>query len=115
MPNLGLRTSSSNTHGDYEHALALGNIVSVLLFETFGGFGAGVEALLGNLAEAVDNRLTPEQYDLTTWSARNWMAYQSQRLSVRLHTAVAHQIRTEMGSGLLDTDKPDKMDYADIA
>ena len=99
--------------GDYSPALALGTVVEVLLFETMGGFGPGVERLLHCLADAVENRLSPEQYDLTTWSARNWMAYQSQRLSVRLHTAVAHQIRREMGSGLTDEVKPDKLDFID--
>ena len=31
------------------------------------------------------------QYDETTWSARTWMAFTTQRISVALHTAVAHE------------------------
>ena len=39
----------------------------------------------------VSNRLTKTQYDETTWSARTWMAFMTQRISVALHTAVAHE------------------------
>ena len=55
--------------------------------------------MLRDLAEVVDNRLTPEQYDLTTWSARTWLSYQTQRLSVKLVCEVGHQLYYETGMG----------------
>ncbi len=66
-------------------------------FETFGGFGKGVTCLLKELSAIVMNKLTTAQYEETTWGARGWLAFQSQRLSVKLHLAVAYQIGQELG------------------
>ena len=80
------------TDGDYARALALGVHVELYNFETFGGFGKGVTCLLKELSATVMNKLTTAQYEETTWGARGWLAFQSQRLSVKLHLAVAYQI-----------------------
>ena len=69
----------------------------LLLFETFGGAGEGVVHLLSLLANEVSNRLSHAQYDQTSWSARNWRTYQTQRLSVALQLAAAGEIARELG------------------
>ena len=83
--------------GDYRMALGRGCDVWLLLFETFGGFGEGVTRLLKVLAGEVSNRLSHAQYDMTSWSARNWKTYQTQRLSVALHLAAAGEVARELG------------------
>ena len=50
-----------------------------------------VHGLLTRAAAEVSNRLTSVQYDETTWSAQSWMAFAVQRISVALHSAVAHE------------------------
>ena len=39
------------------------------------------------LAMEVRNKLSHQQYDLTSWSARSWLSFQTQKLSVKLHLA----------------------------
>ena len=41
--------------------------------------------------------LSSAQYRLTTWSARSWMNYQCQRLSIALHRACAFEISCALG------------------
>ena len=67
------------------------------MFETFGGFSPGVVRFLKTLAYEVKNKLNHAQYDLTTWSARSWLSYQTQQLSVKLHIACAWEIAEELG------------------
>ena len=43
-------------------------------------------------AAEVSNKLSSNQYDETTWSARSWMAFASQQLSVAVQLAVADEI-----------------------
>ena len=81
---------------DYSHALSLDCEVLLLVFETFGGFSPGVVNFLKKLSYEVRNKLNHQQYDLTTWSARSWLSYQTQQLSVKLHIACAWQIATEL-------------------
>ena len=76
-----------------------GGASACLLFETTGGFSPEVCELLRDLAEVVENKLTPAQYDLTTWSARTWLSYQTQRLSIKLACEVGHQLYYEGGAG----------------
>ena len=71
-----------------------------LVFESFGGFGIGVVRLLKRLASDVGNKLNRRQYDETTWSARSWLSFQTQKLSVRLHLALAFEIGAELGLGV---------------
>jgi len=82
--------------GDYRDALALNHRVVPLLFETFGGFGPDVVKLIYEFSERVNNKLNSEQYAHTTWSARSWRSFQTQRISIALQKAVAHQIGTEL-------------------
>ena len=82
---------------DYAHALSLGVDLRLLAFETFGGFSPGVVRLLKDLAWEVRNKLSARQYDLTTWGARSWLAFQTQQLSVKLHISCAWEIATELG------------------
>ena len=77
-------------------ALSLDCEVLLLVFETFGGFSPGVVNFLKKLSFEVKNKLSHQQYDLTTWSARSWLSYQTQQLSVKLHIACAWQIATEL-------------------
>lgn len=83
--------------GDYAGALALEHRVWVLLFETLGGFSPDVVKWLRYTAHAVHNKLSRTQYDETTWGARTWMSFQTQRLSVCLHKAVAFELNAEHG------------------
>ena len=83
--------------GEYAPALQGGAEVAVLLFETFGGFSAPVVELLQKAGAEVENRLSHAQYDATTWSARTWMSYSTQQLSVSLQLAVAWEAAKAMG------------------
>jgi hypothetical protein len=82
--------------GDYARALRDGLEVVPMLFETLGGFSSDFFGLLKRAAADVNNMLTSTQYEETTWSARSWMAFASQQISVALHLAVAHGIQSAM-------------------
>ena len=58
--------------------------VRTLLFSTFGGFSPEVIELLQQAAKERGERLRGDEYDDTTWSARSWTVYASQRLSCAL-------------------------------
>ena len=50
----------------------------------------------------LQNKLTRAQYlDEVTWTTKNWLGLQKQRISDRvvLHTAIAEQIVTELACG----------------
>ena len=53
--------------------------------------------LLRKLSDEVSNRLSHAQYDQTSWSARNWRTYQTQRLSVVLQLGAVEEIMRELG------------------
>ena len=80
----------------YDRARRNGCEVAPLLFETFLGFGPGVVALLERMVDARGNKLRGSEYDVTTWSARTWLSYTAQRLSVKLALAVAWELATAM-------------------
>ena len=82
---------------DYAHALQQRHKVLPLLFETFGGFAPETVAFLKACRNEVHNKLTKAQYEETTWSARNWMTFQCQKISVALHKAAAFEIACELG------------------
>ena len=66
--------------------------MQLLLFESFGGFGfgKGVREILRKAADVLQNKLTRAQYlDEVTWTTKNWLGLQKQRISVVLHTAIA--------------------------
>ena len=80
----------------YDRARANGVVVDPLLFETFGGWGEEMVALLRRAAETRGNKLRGSEYDATTWSARTWMGFTAQRLSCALMRAVAWELASAM-------------------
>ena len=66
--------------------MEVGCDLTLLCFETLGGFSAEVVELLH------DNKLTPAEYEETTWSARSWTTFAAQKISVALHYAAAFEI-----------------------
>ena len=76
--------------------------MQLLLFESFGGFGKGVREILRRAADVLQNKLTRAQYlDEVTWTTKNWLGLQKQRISVVLssHSAIAEQIVNELACG----------------
>ena len=59
---------------------------------------AGVEELLMRVAKVAGRKLTWWQYDQTSWSAREWMPFALQRLSVQLWTALADEAQRAIGA-----------------
>ncbi len=53
--------------------------------------------LLKRLKNDVADKLATHQYETASWSTRNWMSYSCQKLSVKLHIAVAWEIGYELG------------------
>ena len=43
------------------------------------------------------NKLTSSEYDETTWSARTWLSFVSQRLSVATQLAAAQEVAEALG------------------
>ena len=82
--------------GAYARALANGVKAEPLLFETFGGFNSNVIDLLKLAASTRGNKLRGAEYDATTWSARTWLSYATQRLACALARAVAWELATAM-------------------
>ena len=78
--------------GDYARAQKAGVEVDALLVEPSGACGPRLAELLVEAAEARSNKLTSSEYDETTWSARTWLAFVRQRISVAIHFAAAKEI-----------------------
>jgi hypothetical protein len=88
----------SAVDGDYRRAIDVHGVdVRCLLFETFGGFGPETMGLLEALADERGNKLNKGEYEVTTWSARKWMSFVCQQISVALHRAAAAEIAHAMG------------------
>ena len=68
-----------------------------LLFSTLGGFSPAVNALLKELVELRQNKLSKTEYEDTTWAARTWLAFSVQKLSVALHRAAAFEVVHALG------------------
>ena len=83
--------------GDYAHARANGLRAIPLLFEVFGGWSPEVEAVFGDAVFARSNKLTAHEYEETTWSARTWMTFVMQRISVAVQKAVAKEVSDALG------------------
>ena len=83
--------------GDYERALENGVEVVPLLVETFGGFGSGLVAMLKAAAEWRHDRLDASEYDETTWAARKYTPFVTQKLSVAVHLSMAQEIAEALG------------------
>ena len=43
------------------------------------------------------NKLRKDEYEVTTWAARTWMAFTAQKVSVALHRSVALEIAQALG------------------
>ena len=80
--------------GAYARAVDAGCDVKCLLFETWGGWSPEVVELFRELAEERQNRLHKREYDETTWSARTWLSFQAQKISIALQYAVALELTT---------------------
>ena len=86
--------------GEYSQGEAMGNEPVAMLVETFGGFGPGLEQLLTEGAELRSNKLNRGEYDMASWSTRNWRTLAVQRISVAAHLAFAWEIVHAMGIGM---------------
>ena len=62
-----------------------------------GRDGPELLALMRAAAEAKDNKLSASEYDETTWSARTWLTFAMQRISVAVHKAVAREVSMALG------------------
>ena len=74
--------------------------VVLMLVETFGGLGPALRALVEELRKGAEwraNKLTASEYDETTWSARTWMAFTTQRLSVAVQYSAAQEVAEALG------------------
>ena len=99
----GLGLAGCQTAGAYARAQANGVDCDPLLVETFGGFGPELLELLRGAAEFKMNKLSAAEYDETTWSARTWLTFAMQRISVAVHKAVAKELSDALGfSGAVD-------------
>ena len=83
--------------GQYKRARGHGVDLRCLHFETFGGFGPESVAFVEELSHAVSNKLRKHEFDETTWAARTWCTFTTQKLSVALHRAVAGEIASALG------------------
>ena len=70
------------------------------------GFRVEVMRLLKRLSADVNNKLSTRQYDEATWSTRSWLAFQTQRLSVACHMALAWELGYELGLGVCNGADP---------
>ena len=52
---------------------------------------------LQRAADWQQNKLTSSEYDETTWSARTWLSFVSQRLSVATQLAAAQEVAEALG------------------
>ena len=85
--------------GDYARAQASGVRCVPLLVETlnFGEMSPQLVDALRAAAEWRKNKLTSSEYDETTWSARTWMAFVTQRLSVAAQLSMAQEVAEALG------------------
>ena len=93
------RAAITSKGGDYARAQRAGIQVAPLLIETFGGFGDDLRQLLREAADIRADRLSHDEYDETTWSARTWTTFVAQRISVALHRAAALEILQSLRMG----------------
>jgi hypothetical protein len=84
--------------GAYKKAMDKGVAVRELLVEVWGGIGDGLLELLREAAAFKGNKLSAAEYDgETTWSARTWMTFAMQRISVAVQKAVAKELSDALG------------------
>ena len=61
------------------------------------GFGPELEQLIDELAGERQDKLNRNEYDETTWSARTWLTFVAQRLSVAVQLSVAQEAAEALG------------------
>ena len=83
--------------GQYTRALELGVDCRALLVETFGGLSPPLMELLRELAKERQNRLNRDEYDDTTWAARTWLSFSTQKLAVAIQRAAALEMAHALG------------------
>jgi len=83
--------------GDYARAQKAGVEARALLVEPSGACGPELVQLLKDAAESRSNKLTSSEYDETTWSARTWLTFVRQRISVAIALASSHEIAQALG------------------
>ena len=83
--------------GDYDRAQASGVTCVPLLVETFGGWSPALLGALRTASEWRSNKLTASEYDETTWSARSFMAFAAQRISVAVQLSMAQEVAEALG------------------
>ena len=59
--------------------------------------GDAPKPALQRAADWRQNKLTSSEYDETTWSARTWLSFVSQRLSVATQLAAAQEVAEALG------------------
>ena len=94
------RTGSGHVaakEGDYDRAQASGVTCVPLLVETFGGWSPALLGALRTASEWRSNKLTASEYDETTWSARSFMAFAAQRISVAVQLSMAQEVAEALG------------------
>ena len=77
--------------GDYRGATALGHTVVPIVMEVFGGWGPDACKLFRQVARCHRDLLDPSR---TSWAARSFSSYHSQRISVAIHYSAAAEIVT---------------------
>ena len=87
----------SPVDGDYARAQGLGMQVAPLLVEPFGGLGADLVGVLRAAAAWRADKLEGSEYDETTWAARSWTTFATQRISVAVHYSAAFEIANALG------------------
>ena len=83
--------------GHYARAPAQGVDAVPALIETFGGVAPELMGMLQQAAWFRMNRLSKTEYGETTWSARNWLTFVQQRISVAVQRSVAREIAQALG------------------
>ena len=61
------------------------------LVETFGGFHQDLLDFLYEAKEALDDKLSKEDYDNNTWATTKWFSFAVQQVAVAFHNAVAQE------------------------
>jgi hypothetical protein len=68
-----------------------------LLVETFGGLSPALTGVLREAADWRSNKLISSEYDETTWSARTWLTFVAQRISVAVQLSMAQEAVEALG------------------
>ena len=87
----------SHREGDYARAQAAGVECVPLLVETFGGMSPALHDALREASDWRSNKLTSSEHDETTWSARTWMTFVAQRISVAVQLSSAQEVAEALG------------------